>query len=188
MSGWPKFQGELVSSFNNHNGTTTSPTVGTFMKPASTKFTLLKRHPSKPQSLVLCTPLTGRTHQIRKHLSILGYPIIGDTVYGESLFVELTRVVNNLSSSSSSRDLVEPLLLEKAKQIYLKLQHKIQTNTADQQLKDTCSVCDKQLFKDPEQSALMICLHALRYTQKPNVEKEDAGFMYETPLPVWAQF
>lgn len=32
--------------------------------------------------LVLVTPMTGRTHQIRVHLAHAGYPIIGDPVYG----------------------------------------------------------------------------------------------------------
>jgi 23S rRNA pseudouridine1911/1915/1917 synthase len=33
-------------------------------------------------SLVDCAPITGRTHQIRVHLSYIGYPIVGDKVYG----------------------------------------------------------------------------------------------------------
>jgi 23S rRNA pseudouridine1911/1915/1917 synthase len=33
-------------------------------------------------SLVECQPHTGRTHQIRVHLAYIGYPIVGDTVYG----------------------------------------------------------------------------------------------------------
>ena len=35
-------------------------------------------------SLVLCQPVTGRTHQLRVHFSHLGYPILGDDIYGES--------------------------------------------------------------------------------------------------------
>lgn len=33
-------------------------------------------------TLIECELFTGRTHQIRAHLSILGYPIIGDELYG----------------------------------------------------------------------------------------------------------
>lgn len=33
-------------------------------------------------SLVSVTPKTGRTHQIRVHLSYLGHPVVGDPVYG----------------------------------------------------------------------------------------------------------
>ncbi len=33
-------------------------------------------------SVLLVTPITGRTHQIRVHLSSIGHPIIGDTMYG----------------------------------------------------------------------------------------------------------
>ena len=34
------------------------------------------------ESVVECKPLTGRTHQIRVHLSYIGYPIANDTCYG----------------------------------------------------------------------------------------------------------
>lgn len=33
-------------------------------------------------SLVACWPRTGRTHQIRVHMSYIGHPLAGDTLYG----------------------------------------------------------------------------------------------------------
>ncbi len=34
-------------------------------------------------SLLQCSPLTGRTHQIRVHLQHVGYPLLGDDRYGD---------------------------------------------------------------------------------------------------------
>ncbi len=48
--------------------------------PAQTEWKLLAR--KNGLSFVECQPLTGRTHQIRVHLALLGLPILGDTLYG----------------------------------------------------------------------------------------------------------
>ena len=43
------------------------------------------RYPTARYSLVEARPLTGRRHQIRRHLSRRGYPIIGDAKHGKSI-------------------------------------------------------------------------------------------------------
>lgn len=51
-------------------------------KPALTRVTLLRYNKKKDRSLVRCVLETGRTHQIRVHLSTHGFPLIHDTLYG----------------------------------------------------------------------------------------------------------
>ena len=49
-------------------------------KDAITNFKVLKRY--KNNTLVECKLDTGRTHQIRVHFNYIGFPIVGDPVYG----------------------------------------------------------------------------------------------------------
>ena len=47
-----------------------------------------KPRPPERFSLVKLSPKTGRTHQLRVHMSTIGHPIVGDTMYGGRVFVE----------------------------------------------------------------------------------------------------
>jgi 23S rRNA pseudouridine1911/1915/1917 synthase len=49
-------------------------------RPATTRYTV--REEFNEHALLDIQILTGRTHQIRVHLTWLGYPVAGDTVYG----------------------------------------------------------------------------------------------------------
>jgi tRNA pseudouridine65 synthase len=71
-------------------------------QPAQTRFRRLDsielpvrvdRYPSSRYALLEVEPLTGRRHQIRRHLKHLAHPVIGDATYGKGrhnrLFAEL---------------------------------------------------------------------------------------------------
>ena len=50
---------------------------------AKSHITLLKYHPLSNQSLLEVHIETGRKHQIRRHLSSIGFPVLGDRLYGQ---------------------------------------------------------------------------------------------------------
>lgn len=58
-------------------------------KPSETQFKVLKRY--QESALIEATPKTGRTHQIRVHAYALGYPLLGDMLYGAEETSIITR-------------------------------------------------------------------------------------------------
>jgi len=49
---------------------------------AKTYMKVLERFPNEDLTLIELKLFTGRTHQIRAHMSLVGYPILGDELYG----------------------------------------------------------------------------------------------------------
>jgi len=51
-------------------------------KPAASEFSLTAYRADKDQSVIDVRIETGRKHQVRRHLSALGHPVVGDRLYG----------------------------------------------------------------------------------------------------------
>lgn len=49
---------------------------------AKTHMKVLERFPNEDLTLIQLELFTGRTHQIRAHMSLVGHPILGDELYG----------------------------------------------------------------------------------------------------------
>ena len=66
-------------------------------------------------TLLEVTPVTGRTHQIRVHLSAIGYPVVGDTTYGvrsphvARQFIHAYRLGFRLPLNGEYREFTSPL-------------------------------------------------------------------------------
>jgi 23S rRNA pseudouridine1911/1915/1917 synthase len=68
---------------------------------ALTRWRVLARHGSV--TLVACTPLTGRQHQIRVHLAAIGHPLVGDKLYGEDEELFLRGARSELDAADQAR-------------------------------------------------------------------------------------
>ncbi|WP_246116702.1 RluA family pseudouridine synthase [Denitrobaculum tricleocarpae] len=61
-------------------------------KSALTRYQTLKSYAQGAVSLIECRLMTGRTHQIRVHLTEKGHPLVGDPVYGRVSDAKLQRL------------------------------------------------------------------------------------------------
>jgi len=86
--GTPRISGTIDAAMGRHPRDRVKMAVSTGMgsKPAITHYSLIasgKLGEGRPVSLVQCRLETGRTHQIRVHMQSIGFPLVGDTVYGK---------------------------------------------------------------------------------------------------------
>ena len=98
---------------------------------------------SEDHSLVLLFPKTGRTHQLRVHLSYLGHPILGDKKYGGGIRIK-SNPNNNISLKLHCLQMSFPYKNMKMNKIGLKKNETIQSSKSIAQKLANANVCHIQ--------------------------------------------
>ena len=143
---------------------------------ATTLFFPFRYIPETDESVVVCKPLTGRTHQIRIHLLRMGFPISNDSLYcpGVSQYPKRLDFVRSIRKWENENDA----------DIKGRFGEVLQEFESVKNLKlweenGRCSECGAIEMSSPREGQLELWLHAWRYWDDEN------NFVFETPLPSW---
>lgn len=89
-------------------------------KDSKTHFTTIEKY--RGHTLIECSPLTGRTHQIRVHLRSLGAPIACDELYGgKTLFLSALKKKFHLAKDVEEQPLIKRVALHAYRLIFSNL-------------------------------------------------------------------
>lgn len=182
------------------------------VKPAQTSFAVIAYDPDSDSTVVLCRPVTGRTHQIRIHLQHVGHSIANDPNYGSELwyanaagqqacqraqeFLQDMDAVNQPPSHTAfpPQSLVTTDVPATENEIERMAQLEQQKNaeSLDQFLQRTCVWCARSRGQQEKRTQMEflvrspgIWLHALQYRIKVG-NQEPVCFC--TKQPAWSRF
>ncbi|XP_027330469.1 RNA pseudouridine synthase 7 isoform X2 [Abrus precatorius] len=141
-------------------------------KAASTKFTRISTNGT--ESIILCEPITGRTHQIRVHLQCSGHPIANDLLYISEQTVD--RSIKGLSADRSA-SITDASLKSNFEE---KVLNECEENSnGDFSIDPMCTNCPNLAPKGYDGNEEGLWLHCIRYS--------GPGWTYECPYPDWAK-
>lgn len=163
----------------------------------TTKFERIKYNMDLDESIVKCTPISGKMHQIRVHLRNLGYPISDDLFYHDNLknsieleiyrsifdkYPHLGHLVNE-GSSLIETELDEDLdlsifLLSSIKQKLIDLKKDSTKRIESYKKGNVCEECGRALM-EPDFKKSSIYLHAFHY--------KFPEFEFMTSPPSWCE-
>lgn len=145
-------------------------------KEATTKFRRISYNKATDTSVVMCQPLTGRTHQIRVHLQYIGHPIANDPIYlSEYIWGDDSLGKGNEGASPEILDRIDQVGKSRACTTWIHPQEDGEILTGK-----NCEECEIPLYSDPGPNDLDLWLHAFKY------EAADKLWSYEVDYPEWA--
>ncbi|KAF5177836.1 Rna pseudouridine synthase [Thalictrum thalictroides] len=133
-------------------------------KSACTKFTRISTDGT--YSVVLCEPITGRTHQIRVHLKYTGHPIANDALYVHDIVV--TRSTEEVTTNEAAEVNIDRPVKD----------HSDENSSFDFSIDPMCTNCPNLAPKGYGGHEEGLWLHCVRYS--------GPGWVYECPYPDWA--
>lgn len=101
-------RGTISTGISRKEGSIIERQISTEGKPSVTHYTVLKHLHNVNATLLEVSLETGRTHQIRVHMSSIGHPILGDSLYGGS-----DKYINRQALHSHRIVLMHPAGLER---------------------------------------------------------------------------
>ncbi|KAK6127760.1 hypothetical protein DH2020_038469 [Rehmannia glutinosa] len=140
-------------------------------KAACTKFTRISTNGT--QSIVLCEPITGRTHQIRVHLQFMGHPIANDMLYLSECVPRCS--IKGLSADRAAANSALPPTLNHCE---IDVPHSTDEPVEDFNIDPMCTNCPNLAPKGYDGHEEGLWLHCVKYS--------GPGWTYECPYPDWA--
>lgn len=144
-----------------------------------------KKNQSSEYSVLLCKPITGRTHQIRAHLKHIGFPIVQDILYSGKNFPKNESNISGLEFTYSRlsacceyniKDLdIKELLDGSLQSTYFAGGGKMSIDTS-------AGLASVEYFVEPP---IGICLHSLLYILPPELPTDKHLILKCELLPKW---
>lgn len=92
VRGWPPASGLVARPLAPHKGGEPRPARTRFRTLARVQLPIpVAKWPTARYALVALTPLTGRRHQLRRHMAGISHPVVGDTTHGDGRHNRLMR-------------------------------------------------------------------------------------------------
>lgn len=144
-----------------------------------------KKNQLSEYSILLCKPITGRTHQIRAHLKHIGFPIVKDILYSNEILPKNERCISGFEFTSSKlsvfceyniKDLdIEELLDDPLQNIYF-------AGGGTMSLDTSSGLASVEYLVEPP---IGICLHSLLYVLPPELPTERHLILKCKLFPKW---
>ncbi|KAG0682463.1 hypothetical protein C6P40_001499 [Pichia californica] len=147
--------------------------IGKKIQYGKSQFKPIHYDPNSDTTLIECTILTGRRHQIRQHLRNINVHIVNDPLYG----------INGILKDPMHHFPEKQLFLKLRREYELQLEKRIQ----NWEKESICTNCGHITYRDPNESKNnYMRLHSFEYTYQTDVNGKPE-WSFKTKLPQWAK-